>query len=102
MACFTFKKEPCETGLAGVGNPNPSTIIKLKKRQVGSINGPNWNSDDDKWHVRLIIKDEKEEYCGWKWVKLKVTFDDEPSARVYLNEHHERIMALNLHQLDDE
>lgn len=63
---FTFKKEPRETGLAGVGNPNPDTRIKHNKKVVGCITGPNWMSKDNKWTVRFQV-DEKEEGKGWRW-----------------------------------
>lgn len=93
---FTFKKEPRETGLRGVGNPRPNTIIKLNKQQVGIIYAPNWRTPDNLWTVRLIKKDETQENCGWKWVTLKQRFGDEPTAREHLNKHFDAIIALGL------
>lgn len=99
---FTFKKEPIETGLASVGNPNPPTNIKLDKKVVGLIVGPNWRSKDQLWRVRLMVNREMKDNCDWKWVTLKATFEEEPKARVYLNENFDRIMALDLRQADDD
>lgn len=97
---FTFKKEPRETGLAAVGAGDPDTIIKLEKKQVGYISGPNWRSTDQLWRVRLTKVDEKES-CGWKWVTLAKKFDTEPEARAYLKENFDRICAIGLHKLED-
>lgn len=96
---FTFKKEPKETGLAAVGNPNSDTQIKLKKKQVGYIAGPSWNSKDSLWHVRFAVSEGK----SFKWVKLKAAFETEPAARAYLTEHFERITkSFALHPLEDD
>ena len=95
---FTFKKEKRETGLAGVGNPNPDTQIKLDKKQVGIIVGPNWNTEDHKWRVRFAVKDEN----NFTWKTLKMRFDDEPSARIFVNQHIEALLNWNLHSFEDE
>jgi len=92
---FSFKKEARETGLASVGNPNPSTIIKLEKLEVGYIAGPNWQSKDNLWRVRLM---KKKEGGGWEWTTLAAKFEDEPAARAYLKENFARVCALGLHQ----
>jgi hypothetical protein len=99
---FTFKKEPRETGLASIGAGDPNTLIKLEKKEVGYISGPNWQSKDNLWRIRLMKIDKEEKHCGWKWVTLAAKFDDEPSARVYLKENFERICALGLRQADDD
>jgi hypothetical protein len=93
---FTFKKEARETGLASVGNPNPNTVIKLNKLEVGYIAGPNWQSKDSLWRVRLMKK--KKEGEGWEWTTLAAKFEDEPAARAYLKENFARVCALGLHQ----
>lgn len=92
---FTYKKQPTERGLAGVGNPNSDTDIKHDKKVVGMIVGPNWQSPDNLWRVRLVVLDEKE-HCGWKWITLKKTFDTEPDARVFLNQHVTALVAKGL------
>lgn len=97
---FTFRKERVETGLAGVGYPNPSTVIKLEGKPVGEIIGPCWASEDSLWRVRLAEAD-KSEYRGWKMVTLKAKFDSEPEARKYLNENFERVVAIGLHKVED-
>lgn len=93
---FTFKKQPRETGLAGVGNPHPDTYIKHNKKVVGCISSPNWRTPDNKWRIRLTVKDEND-HCDWKWISLKKTFDTEPEAREFLNKHIDALLAKNLH-----
>lgn len=96
---FTFRKEPRETGLAGVGNPYQNTAIKHAKKECGVISAPNWQTKDNKWRVRFTVKD-AEEHCGWKWVQLKAAFDSEPEAREYVKTHAERILRMDLHYLE--
>lgn len=98
---FTYKKQPTERGLASVGNPHPDTEIKHDKKVVGPITGPNWQSPDNLWRVRLVVLDERE-HCNWKWITLKKTFDTEPDARVFLNQHAAGLVAMGLHHFDDE
>lgn len=98
MAKFTFKKEKPQTGLASVGNPNPDTIIKLDRMQVGSIVAPWWSSEDNKWAVRLIQAVEGDQ--EFRWVTLKKRFDEEPEARQYLNDNFDRIVAIGLHKIE--
>jgi hypothetical protein len=96
---FTFKKEPKETGLAAVGNPNSQTQIKLKKKQVGYIAGPSWSSKDLLWRVKFAVSEGK----SFKWVTLKATFETEPEARTYLTTNFERITnTFSLHSLEDD
>lgn len=95
---FSFKKEPRETGLASVGNPHPSTVIKLEKKQVGTIIAPNWQTEDGLWGVNLMIKNDSS--LGWKWMRLKKRFESEPEARTYLKNNFERIKSYGLHQMD--
>ena len=93
---FTFRKDPRETGLAGVGNPYPNTNIKWEKKVVGCISAPSWNTTDNKWGIRLMVK--KDERPGWAWVRLKARFDTEPEAREFLNENVEKLVVIGLHQ----
>jgi hypothetical protein len=97
MSKFTFKKEPKETGLASIGNPNSNTIIKLNKHEVGIISGPNWASKDNLWCVQLKKKKES----SWDWTILKQKFENEPQARIYLNENFERIFKIGLFEDKD-
>lgn len=55
---FTFKKQPRETGLAGVAHPYPNTDIKAGSKVVGEIVAPTWRTPDNKWHITLSVKDE--------------------------------------------
>jgi len=95
---FTFKKEKKETGLASVGNTNPNTVIKLNKLEVGFIYGPNWQSKDNLWGVRLMKKGLEND---WQWTKLKAKFDNEPAAREFLNQNFQKIVDIGLHQEND-
>jgi len=95
---FTFKKEPKPTGLFAVGNPNSDTIIKLQKRQVGYIAGPNWHTEDRKWQIRLMIAVED----NFKWMNVKTRFDTEPEAREWIKINSDKISALNLYFMDDD
>jgi len=98
---FTYKKQPAGRGLVSVGNPHSTTEIKHNKKVVGHITGPNWQSPDNLWRVRLVVLDEKE-HCIWKWVTLKKTFSTEPDARVFLNQHAAELVAMGLYHFDDE
>jgi len=48
-----------------------------------------------------VVLDERE-HCNWKWITLKKTFDTEPDARVFLNQHAAGLVAMGLHHFDDE
>jgi hypothetical protein len=90
MRKFTFRKEKPETGLSAVGNPRPSTTIKLGGKWCGTIQAPNWHSKDGKWGVGLMVKDE-DCTAGWRWVFFQKRFDAEPDAREWLNANAEAI-----------
>lgn len=81
---FTFEKEPRETGLSGVGNPHPSTKIKLDGCECGRIAAPNWQTHDGKWSVGLMVASTSEENCSFRWAFFKPRFDTEPDAREWL------------------
>jgi len=78
---FTFKKEKKETGLRAVGNPWQSVYIKLDGKVVGRIDAPNWRSQDNKWTIRLAVKQkpEPDSPADFGWVTLKTRFDLEDS-----------------------
>ncbi len=95
---FTFKREAKETGLARIGNPYQSVIIKHLKKEVGRIAAPNWTSKDNKWLIRLMTKTEGG--CGWKWIQLKARFNDEEAAREFIIANAEQILAFGLHHMD--
>lgn len=102
---FTFKKEPRTTGLAGVGSPNPNTIVKLDKKEVGIIVGPNWRSKDNKWQIRLmrrwpLVPENSKNSKAWKWVQVTQRFDTEPEARKWIQDRADHLISLPLHQLD--
>jgi hypothetical protein len=90
---FTFKKEPRETGLMSVGHPHQTVCVKHDKKECGVIAPPSWNSKDNKWDVRLKVKQEPtaKDHCSWKWIYIKERFDDEQSARDWLNANVEKI-----------
>lgn len=84
---LSFKKEPQQTGLAGVGNPYSSTHIKIDGFKVGTISPPNWSSKDNLWTISLAIANpDKESNCEFKWIFLKKRPENEPDARVWLKE----------------
>jgi hypothetical protein len=103
---LTFKREPCETGLAGVGNPYPDVTVKHNKQKIGIINAPNWQTKDHKWWIQIAV--EKKDFvktpespCPWKWITVKARFDSEEDARQYVTDNTERILALGVHHFED-
>ena len=99
MSKFTFKKEKRETGLAGVGYPNPDTIIKLDKKPVGYIIAPNWRTGDNKWGMKFTVIDGSP--SGWRWLTTKFRFTTEPEAREFILANSDMLLALNFHKMDD-
>ncbi len=97
MEKFTFKKQPRETGLAAVGNPNQATDIKHNGKIVGYIAGPNWMSKSSDWIVRIMVIEGLE---SWSWKTLKKKFEEEPDARKYLNENAARIVGFGLYHME--
>lgn len=98
---FTFRKQPLTTGLAGVGNPRPDTDIKLGGKWCGTIRAPNWATKDGKWGAGLMVIDEAEENCGWRWVFFAARFNEEPEARAWLNANKAAIEAKWTIRTDD-
>lgn len=101
---FTFKKQPRETGLRSIGTPYPDTDIKLNGVVVGMIEAPNWSTKDNKWRASLMVRQEPTEKdpCNFRWVRVMVAFDDEPSARRILNEHFDQLFKLGLYTESEE
>lgn len=89
---LSFKKNPRETGLAGVANHTPSTQIKADKYEMGTIDPPNYRRfgpEEPNWTIRIqVMKNEseitKEPNCPWKWVTFKARFETEELAREWL------------------
>lgn len=93
---ISFKKEPAERGLSSVGNPHPDTLIKVDKKEVGTISGPSWRSNDHKWVINLRIIDPNDpEKKKWKNVLLKARFDTEDEARLWLKANLEKISLVH-------
>lgn len=101
---FTFKKEPCETGLAGCGHPYPDTTIKHEKKPVGTIYAPTWQTKDHKWHIGLMAEGNTENpNCSWQWVFPKERFDSEQAARDWLQANADKIAdEFTLHHEEDD
>lgn len=101
---FTFKKQKRETGLSGVGYPNPNTDIKFNKKVCGTICAPNWQTEDHKWRIRLaVMKPEgMSENCDWKWISFKARFDTEQQAREWLQQNVDSLLKkYQFHDLGD-
>jgi hypothetical protein len=98
---ITFKKEPRETGIMGVGHPYPNTIIKESKKEVGIIYAPNWKTKDNMWGVSISVKKQitKKEPAPFKWVHLKKRFNTEPEARVFVKENLQNFLEKTKHEL---
>jgi hypothetical protein len=83
---FTFRKRKRETGLASTGKPEPDTVVKLDKMEIGYIQSPSWITKDGKWRIRFMVVDATAG-CGWSWRQFKELFDDEPKAREFLQKN---------------
>jgi len=95
---LSFKKEKVETGLGGVGYPNPDTIIKLNKLECGKISGPSWRTKDNLWHVSFMVKSGD----SWRLVRLKKAFEKESEAREFIKRNWDAINEkYELYQFED-
>lgn len=95
---LSFKKQPKETGLAGVGYPYQSVLIKADKLEVGLISAPNWRSKDSLWTIRLAKKKDH----SFVWITLKFKGENEDECRQYLKDNWEAICKeIPLHQFKD-
>jgi len=101
---ITFRKERKPTGLGAIGSPYPSTRIKVDTKECGYITPPNWNSPDNLWRVGIsIIKKNLDEdgnpNCGWRWFRPVESFENEPSARIFVKEKLIPYLVNNEHRL---
>lgn len=83
---ISFKKRPRTTGLAGVGEPEPSVDVKLDGKIVGEISAPTWQTKDNMWSVNFTVEKEPsaESPSIWKRVWFKKHFESEDEARVFV------------------
>ena len=84
-ASVTFKKVPKSSGLAGVCEGS-RVDIKINKQVIGYMTRGGWKAKDYLWHIHFQIKS-KDSKCGWKYVSLRETFDDEEAARTKCKEY---------------
>lgn len=91
---FTFRKEPRETGLRGVGHPYPNTIVKLAKLKVGTIYAPTWRDEERTWSVSLAVQEPvtDENPCPFRWIRFKARFETEEAARRFLIANRDAIL----------
>ena len=92
---ITFKKHPRNTGLYAVGHPYQNVDIKINKKCFGIIYAPNWQTEDRKWTIGIMIVEtelDDNPNCTWKWIYFKQKFDEESHARQWIQEHIDKIM----------
>jgi hypothetical protein len=105
---LTFKKQPKETGLMGIGYPYSNVDIKWNKKIIGYIYAPTWKTKDNKWGVRFSVKkidimEDGNPNCVWRWVHLIQKFDSEELARHFIKEHINQIFEhWNIYDIDKE
>jgi len=102
---FTFKKEPRETGLAGVG-AGEMTTIKLNKKDCGLIAKDGWRNQWENWKIVIAVEKSEVESegsnCKWKNIQFIQRFKTQPEARVWLNNNFEKINdKYTIHYYDD-
>ncbi len=86
MTKVTFKKHERTTGLAGIGYPYQSVDMKINKKVFGSIDAPNWQTTDNKWHVRVTVIKEptKENPADFRWISFLSKHENEIEARNWI------------------
>lgn len=96
---FTFKKGKRTTGMRGIGESTPSTIIKISKKEVGYIyTDDSWHgSNDGKWKIKFKIPASEQAKRRnpnkfWTWGGVKVEFDSEQEARDWLKQHFNKLV----------
>lgn len=87
---ISFKKQPRSTGLASIGESQRSDI-KVNMKCVGMITGPSWRDTDNSFKVRLMVKDGDQENVDWKWITMKVKFENDKAARLWVKQHLESV-----------
>lgn len=95
---LSFKKQSKKTGLAGVGYPHQSVLIKADKLECGVIAAPNWQTKDNLWCIRLMKKKDN----SFVWITLKFKGETEEECRQYLKDNWGSICKeIPLHQFKD-
>lgn len=92
---LSFKKDARETGLAGVGRPNPDTFIKADKKRIGTIVAPTFITKDNLWSVSLMVKREPtpRDPCDFQWISFKARFAEEADAREWIKKYWDALCA---------
>jgi len=94
----TFKYDPQETGLAGVGQVHRGSDVKHKKQVIGRIAAPSWNTKDNLFRNMLAIKTER----SWKWITFKVKHVTSDEAREWWKHNIDGILEkYDVHYLGD-
>lgn len=90
----TFKQHPALTGLAAVGHSKRSIDCKIKKQTFGTIDAPTWQTKDNKWSIRIMIKKDQPDdnpNCDWRWIGFRARFDEPEQAKQWLQDNIESI-----------
>lgn len=80
---LSFKKQPRERGLGGVGHPYPAVDIKGDGREVGWIDPP--SAFKQHYHVWMRLEDTSDT-VGWRNVYMFVC-DTEEEARQWVKDN---------------
>ena len=106
---ISFKRYAALTGRAAVGYSHQSVVVKVNKKEVGTINAPNWNTKDNYWRIRIAfekvdINSDGNPNSTWNLWKIGGLYENEDAARQYLKENLKQVIediGLNLHFFDD-
>ena len=97
---LSFKKEPRQTGLAGVGYPYRNVTVKMDGKEVGTLHAPNWQTKGDVWECWFMVYgDTGNPNCNWQNRRLK-TLLSEAAARQWVKDYWPRIVELGLRAMD--
>lgn len=102
MAKLTFKKEPRNTGLAGVGYPYPDVQIKYGGKRIGDICAANWQRKT--WDARLAVEktvelDDGNPNCAWVWVNIGKYHSEQEARKAVSDRWTELVSKYKLHAL---
>ena len=99
---ISFKKQKKETGLSAIGFPDPNSVIKVNKKEVGEILAPNYTSKENVWKISFYVADpEFPEHHTTK--TLQKTFESDAAAREWCKEHLEKLDKMyTLKSIDDD
>jgi len=98
---LSFKNYTKLTGNTGIGYSHSSITIKLNGEKIGIIHAPNWTTEDKKWRLKftVISDDTSDPYytpnCAWKWITLKVKFDDGDEAKEFVKKNIDQILKVH-------